>query len=271
MPSFSLTKTYLDCQTDNGTTIVCYASMLSLGHLKFRHASWLELLPDGTSKRRQTFIRGAMPENTEQGNILWQCRSLHAAGTWRPEHPSLPLQHLHTERGLTTDWHCLQPRSRVSLRLENRHYEGIGYAERLHMTLPPWKLPIDTLHWGRFLGDKGSTIIWIVWEGPSPVTLLWDTQWRHHPAGLHASADGSSLRTDTLRLDFDRRHILREGAIGSTVLRTFPALAKKLLPPSILHLHECKWAGRATLTTSSGTETGLSIHEIVRFSPPSAS
>ena len=100
-------------------------------------AQLVELLPDGASKRRQTFIRGAMPENTEQGNILWQCRSLHAAGTWRPEHPSLPLQHLHTERGLTTDWHCLQPRSRVSLHLENRHYEGIGYAERLHMTLPP--------------------------------------------------------------------------------------------------------------------------------------
>lgn len=59
MPTFSLTKTYLDCQTENGETIVCYASLLSLGHLKFRHASWLELLPDGTSKRRQTFIRGA--------------------------------------------------------------------------------------------------------------------------------------------------------------------------------------------------------------------
>lgn len=175
MPTFSLTKTYLDCQTENGETIVCYASLLSLGHLKFRHASWLELLPDGTSKRRQTFIRGAMPENTEQGNILWQCRSLHAAGTWRPEHPSLPLQHLHTERGLTTDWHCLQPRSRVSLRLENRHYEGIGYAERLHMTLPPWKLPIDTLHWGRILGEQATPVIqqagWI-YVSIYPVLLL---------------------------------------------------------------------------------------------------
>ncbi len=271
MPTFSLTKTYLDCQTENGETIVCYASLLSLGHLKFRHASWLQLLPDGTTTRRQTFIRGSMPEETEQGDILWQCGILHAAGHWQAEHPVLPIQTLHTERGLTTDWHCLQPRSRVALRLENRHYEGIGYAERLHMTLPPWKLPIDTLHWGRFLGNEGSAVIWIIWEGPNPVTLLWNTQGRLHTAGLHASADGAFLRTNALRLDFDRRHILRKGAIGSTVLHSFPVLAKKLLPPSILHLHECKWAGRATLTTPSGTETGLSIHEIVRFSPPSAS
>lgn len=267
MPSFSLTKSYLDCQTADGATIVCYASLLRLAHLKFRQASWLELLPDGTTKRRQTFIRGAMPEETEEGTIEWQCRGIHAVGQWQAEHPALPLQHLHTSGDLTTDWHCIQPRSRVTLRLENRHYRGIGYAERLHITLPPWKLPIDTLHWGRFLGNSGSSVVWIVWEGPHPVTLLWDTQKKLHTSGLHAASDGSSLQTENLKLDFDRRHTLREGAIGTTVLRSFPALAKKLLPPSILHLHERKWAGAATLTTPSGIETGLSIHEIVRFSP----
>ena len=40
---------------------------------------------------------------------------------------------------------------------------GLGYAEHLSMTIPPWRLPIDTLRWGRFLSPERS-VVWIDWQ-----------------------------------------------------------------------------------------------------------
>ena len=47
------------------------------------------------------------------------------------------------------DWTCEMPRARTRI----GEVCGDGYAEVLHMTVPPWKLPIDELRWGRFHGQ----------------------------------------------------------------------------------------------------------------------
>ena len=49
---------------------------------------------------------------------------------------------------------------------------GLGYAERLVLTIPPWKLPIETLRWGRFLSPS-DWIVWIDWQGEHPQTIVY--------------------------------------------------------------------------------------------------
>ncbi len=44
---------------------------------------------------------------------------------------------------------------------------------------------------------------------------------------------------------------------------------KILLPASILHLKETKWAGPATLNRHGEVIPGFSIHEVVNFLPDS--
>ena len=58
------------------------------------------------------------------------------------------------------DWHCVLPRGPVSAGAFN----GLGYAEHLRLTIPPWRLPIRTLRWGRFLSPRNS-LVWIDWQG----------------------------------------------------------------------------------------------------------
>src|SRR2546423_3960326 len=48
--------------------------------------------------------------------------------------------------------------------------EGLGYAERLTMTIPPWRLPFEELRGGRFLSD-GDALVWINWRGAHTLNL----------------------------------------------------------------------------------------------------
>jgi hypothetical protein len=71
-------------------------------------------------------------------------------------------------------------------------------------------------------------------------------------------ADGGALR-------MDRRDVLREGAIGETVLSAIPKLVKAV-PARILGLRERKWRSRGVLRRADGREsTGWAIHEVVRW------
>src|SRR5262249_7828194 len=63
---------------------------------------------------------------------------------------------------------------------------GRGYAEKLVMTVAPWRLGIDRLWWGRFCGDCHS-LVWIVWEGRHPLRL--------------SLLDGKHLRLDAVGED----------------------------------------------------------------------
>lgn len=64
------------------------------------------------------------------------------------------------------DWECRQPAADARVRLAGgREITGLGYAERLRMTIPPWRLPLRTLRWGRFLA-AGESWVWIDWQGP---------------------------------------------------------------------------------------------------------
>ena len=64
----------------------------------------------------------------------------------------------------------MQPRSRVEVLVGDCEFNGLGYAECLTVTVPPWQLPIRQLRWGRFVAPDRS-LAWIDWQGPFSTSI----------------------------------------------------------------------------------------------------
>ena len=47
------------------------------------------------------------------------------------------------------DWSCLMPRPAARAATASGRVEGLGYAERLRLTLPPWAVPFQAVRRGR--------------------------------------------------------------------------------------------------------------------------
>jgi len=82
-----------------------------------------------------------------------------------------------------------------------------------------------------------------------------------------AAHDGSRLELEGVAFEFSRRNVLRSGDISRTALRHLPRAVRQLLPHSILHLKETKWAGPARLIRAGRELSGFAIHELVHFHP----
>jgi hypothetical protein len=166
--------------------------------------------------------------------------SIEAEGRWDAIDPPLaPTTIFESEEG-AVQWSCLRPRAEASI----HGVCGLGYMERLELTLPPWRLPIRQLRWGRFLSRKDA-VIWIEWTGDYSKRLAY-----HNGALVDPSAIAH------LRLEDPR--VLREGCIGSTVLSAIPSAAKTF-PGRLLAVRECKWR---SLGHFNGQQ-GWAIHEVV--------
>ena len=227
---FTLRKWYLDCVTAAGEAVVLYQARLRWGPLALRYAS---LLGGRTTLR-------ATPEPSVEGDtVRWSAPRLAVTGTWRG---LAPERRENLVPGV--EWRCVQPRARASLQIAGREVSGLGYVELLILTVPPWRLPIDELRWGRFCSeDRGA--VWIEWRGAHPLRVaLIDGV----PADFHAGS---------LRLHDER--VLRSGRIGETVI---PRL-RRLFPARIARLSETKWVSRGELAGSEG----WAIHEVVRWPP----
>jgi hypothetical protein len=165
-------------------------------------------------------------------------------GSWQALDPPVS-QTLYDSDG-TVEWECCQPRGRAEVRIGHERLRGLGYVERLTMTVPPWRLPIEELHWGRLLTEAGS-LVWIDWRGPRPLQLVFRNGAEAEPALL-------------ARLELDRGLVLRDGALGKTALAIVPQVGR-LFPWRILRVQETKWRSRGVLDGMSG----WAIHEVVRW------
>jgi len=159
------------------------------------------------------------------------------------------------------DWDCLVPRARAWLALaDGTKVEGLGYVERLDMTIRPWHLPIRELRWGRFLSDNASAV-WIEWRGAQPLVLLYinGSEIDRVTVGDHGIAWPGG------RLELEQDLVLRDGQLGSTVLVNVP-LATILTPRVVLETRESKRLCRGKLVDGSGrVDQGWAIDEVVHF------
>jgi hypothetical protein len=251
--AFSLVKWYLDCVTEQGDTAILYCADLCWRGVHARYSS--SLVASGGAVTTQSSM-ARFDLNAGEQHIAVDLPRLGISGRWNAR--AEPVRScIYREPAGAVEWDCLQPASAVTLRIGDREFAGLGYAECLTLTLPPWQLPLRELRWGRFVSPEDS-IAWIDWRGPYSTRLA-----VHNGRLTDALAISDSEVTvgdATLRLADSLT--LRAGTLGATV---FPGagLLGKLLPASLRNIDERKGRSRATLATPAGESSGWAIHEVV--------
>lgn len=260
---FRLAKWYLDVVSDDGTVFIGYAARLQWRALRVCYGATLLSRPAVRLVERSTLSPGSGPVADADGVLRWRCRRLGVDGRWSPTAAPI-VRRLYRDGTGAVDWECLVPAARVGLRVGSVHLEGWGYAERLLMTLPPWRLPIEELRWGRMVGP-GAAAVWVDWRGPSPRRCV--VVDGVEMADAEVSDDGLRLHCTDGFTDLRLHHArtLREGPLMD-VLQAVPTLARAL-PHAMGAARETKWLSHGDIAGSGGVSSsaGWAIHEVVQW------
>jgi hypothetical protein len=260
MPGFTLTKWYLDCADETGRSAVLYWTALAWGRASIVWRS-LSFSEPGRAATHRTTLAPALPPSCSGTTILWGSEGLGCTVACTRRQPPISDRLLDRPSG-TLDWTVAAPAAQVEVVLgDGRTVRGAGYVERLELTLPPWRLPIDDLRWGRWVShDATRSVVWIEWRGAEPrIDVYLDAV--RQPAS-RVGADSITAGHSTLRLSDGTAIYSRSlGEIASGI----GSLAS-LLPRSWLAVEDAKWlsAGRVSEGEAGGT-LGWAIHEHVRF------
>jgi hypothetical protein len=238
-PTFLLTKWYLDCVAENGDAVVVYVADLRWDQLSMRYSSLLTVR-EGRVHCASSLRECLFPQLDGDTTTL-SLPHLGMKGTWQALRSPVKRMVFDSEDG-SVAWHCHQPMSQVDLLLQGKtRMVGLGYAECLTLSVLPWKLPLEELHWGRFL-SRHHALVWIDWRGPQRRrTVLYDGEEQE----IQSLTESRMLFADTgTTLDLDRGMVLRSGQLGRTV---FAGIS------------------RGMLQTGNMTASGWAIHEVVKW------
>ena len=260
MGAFQLSKWYADVvEPDTGRLLICYDSELRWKGLAFRFTNTLQFEAPGKPVTAASFAQKCTAELTDS-NTVFALRQRGLRGTWRQQAPPVREMLLETDEGSVL-WECHFPAATAKVTLGKSAFRGLGYVEKLTLTLLPWHLPLQTLRWGRLVTPDHS-VVWIRWDGPEPRHLVYHNGVRYADTGFIGD---DRLEFGPYSLVFEAKHSLRAGPVGSTVFRRFPWF-KKLFPARILHLDETKWLSAATLREGGVVlSTGYAVHERVEW------
>jgi hypothetical protein len=257
MDSFSLTKWYQDAVDPAGRAAIAYSTALGWRGLT---VSWhaVALYEPGCPPRERTSLAAADPPSHEDGRITWRPRALDATFSADPLVEPFNIRFLDDRRGVV-DWTCEACSTRARMALGDCSVEGLGYAERLRLTVAPWHLPIDEMRWGRWIAaDRRRAIVWIDWRGAEPVTAVFVDGVRQS----RATVTDDQVTAGDLVLTLSAPRVLHARSIGDIVGRIRPLRA--LMPASWLAVEDRKWLSEGTLHGARAA-TGWAIHEMVRF------
>jgi hypothetical protein len=258
---FFLTKWYLDCITEAGNACILYVALLKWRGLSLHYSSIL-LFDKYIGVQSDTSLRRCRLPQVEGSRIRWSSGPLGVVGEWDALCASVEREWGEENRG-TIRWSCLQPGAKVDLRVgADTRLEGMGYVERLTMSIAPWHLSFKELRWGHFISE-GETLVWIDWKGAAPLSLVV----RNGIEIPACSISDKEIRDedDRLFLRLSESAVLRKGPLLSTTLSMIPGVST-LFPKSILHTVECKWISRGKLLLNKTQPiSGWAINEAVKF------
>jgi hypothetical protein len=254
MAPFRLSKWYLDCVTDLGDASIAYTGTAHWGMVRLHYSSLLEST-GGRITARHSLREQDEPEIKET-SICWRTKALDMEGEWRASSFSLRETIYSSEEG-RIEWHCLMPQAETRF----RDRSGLGYAEHLTMTIPPWKLPIKTLLWGRFTSDSDS-VVWIDWQGEFVRRIIYTNG---KAVSVSKLEDHRIEFDDGSLLTMDCSLVMREGPLGTTALSAIPGI-RRTFPARLLQVNECKWRSRARWQAAGRRAVeGWAIHERVNW------
>jgi hypothetical protein len=257
---FELSKWYADAVTEQGDAMILYSAELRWRGPSIHYTSLLTRY-SGCPATCRFSLRDQPLSEVREGAIEWSSPAWNAEARWR--HPGSGIREvLFDSPAGSLEWECIAPRSSAEFRAAGADFRGWGYVEHLRLSLPPWRLPIRHLRWGRFV-NSADALVWIDWSGP------WSRRVVYHN-GIPVSATSIGDREIVWSggeavLDLDPVAILREGTLGATALSVLPDL-DRLFPARILKVRERKWLSRATLRRPGCPDsTGMAIHEVVEW------
>jgi hypothetical protein len=257
----ALTKWYLDCVDPNGRAVIGYWASLAWHRATIVWQS-IAFFEPGRPPTYQTSLTKSQPPLDAGASIVWRAPSLGSTITATRRGPAVASRLLESDAGFI-DWACEAPAAETCAEIRGHSPVcGPGYVERLVTTVPPWKLPIKELRWGRWLSsDAGKSAVWIDWQGPHPASWLFvDSEPRPSPTITDAAVTSSKLTltlTDPVTL---------HSRSSQTVLASIPAL-RSLLRRSGLLFRETKWRSVGERRDDGGPVIkGWAIHEVVQFS-----
>ena len=258
MTDFRLDKWYLDCVSPDGTVFVAYAARLKWGPIRLSYGATITRAKDGRLLQRQSPSFGRL--NQGRGSISWCNDRLEAGGEWTGGEPIARTVIVDGASG-RIEWQCLSANGAVDVRADGRAITGAGYAEKVSMTIPPWKLPFSELRWGRFISDdRNDYMVWIDLRGRTERNWIWVNSGE---AGT-GTVDGDGVRTDGAELTLGSSQTVRAGNIARMLLGRFEFL-KRLFPERLWAIQEDKQASSSLLRTDGSESRGSSIHEVVRW------
>jgi|NGEPerStandDraft_6_1074524.scaffolds.fasta_scaffold16646_3 hypothetical protein len=254
-PTFRMKKWYFDCVSESGDVLILYASEL---HWRGIHLHYSALLGRrGGDIETRTSMRRCVPGLGGDGRITLDAPTIGVSGVWRAASSQLEQTLFTSEEG-AVHWHCMQPKSHTTVAFGQHSIAGLGYAECLTLTIPPWRLPMRRLQWGRFLSTE-EAVIWIDWTGD--FSRRW--VWRNGEKIEVGTVDEAEICFSAEEgLTLDQGTVLREGRLGTTVLAAAPAL-RKFFPRAMSGIHERKWLSEGKYVRGTYHSAGWAIHEIV--------
>lgn len=255
-------KWYLDLVTNAGDVAIAHHAIVAMAGLRIGYAALLVSAADGTTRidrHRAAWRTSRVPSPLrDDGTVTWRLPGV-AEGTWRadataPPAPAIAL----TEVPPTVDWTPVMAAADATLACTGGPaLVGRGWVERLAVVAPRPRLPIDVLHWGRFVPDDpddAARLAWIRWEGPRPLDAAW--------CGVDA-VDPDHAR-DRLTLTSGRE--VRLGSLDDTVLRRIPRWARRF-GRGLADWREERSVHRAELATDAGSRSGWVVRERVELRP----
>lgn len=262
--NFHLNKWFLDFTGEDGDAMIFYAAKLTWRGLTVSYTSLLHYDPSSGLSLKSRFRNVEMPQ-VKDSLITWSDSKFGVSGTWESLAKMIQARIIDTEDGYL-DWKCFQPASKVQLDINGCVLEGSGYAEQLILTVPPWKIPMDELRWGRFGSDE-CNLVWIELREKVKQQWLWLNGVKIENCIIED--DHLSMPEKELVLNLDRGVLLESDkkifSVVEKLIRYIPGF-NKVIPLKFLMADEFKWLSKGQLQTAGKTlASGMAIHELVNF------
>ena len=262
--NFHLSKWFLDYISESGEAMVFYSAKLTWHGWSASYTSWLHFNASSGVRLKSRFRNVQIPQ-VKDIRITWNDTLFGVSGEWEPLAEPIQARLVDSEEGFL-DWKCFQPASKVHLRINNESLEGRGYAEQLILTIPPWRIPMDELRWGRF-GSEENCLVWIELREKEIRQWLWFNGERIQNCIIED--DHIALPERDLILNLDRGVSLEAekkiSIVVDKLVRYIPGF-KKVIPLTFLMADEYKWLSKGQLQKYDKTiSNGQAIHELVNF------
>ncbi len=256
---FHLSKWYFDCVTPEGSAFLGYSARLDWGALIVNYGGLLASTGEGAPLEFSSFVE-VPPPTIVGGALTWHHETLGISARYVPTAAPISQALFNGQLRGKVEWDCVAPKAEATINIGENTLRGTGYVEHLTMQIEPWKLPCDTLRWGRFTSGD-SSIVWLDFRGAEHRTLVFE----NGREVVEAIVSPDTVALDEVRaLELGPGRLLRDAPIVGQ-LRRAPQLMRHI-PLPFTAAHETKWLSRAALC---GPErhpvTGWAIHELVKL------